>query len=230
MPVAGHALVKDLSGGHVQRREQGRGAVPLVVEGHGPGSAFLEGQTRLRAVERLYLALLIEGEDDGSFGRIHVEAHYVPEFLDEVRILRQLEVVDAVRLQAMGLPDPSDGGLMQFHFLRHDAAAPVGAGGGVVLEYLADDLRLQLGCDLPGPAGAWPFTQKSGDAARLVAVQPPSDGRPGDSPRRRSGCRRSRWPRRARSWPARPHAGAWYESGRCARASRGHPGAGAYVG
>ena len=44
---------------HVQRREQRRGAVALVVVGHGRAPAALERQARLGAVERLDLALLV---------------------------------------------------------------------------------------------------------------------------------------------------------------------------
>jgi hypothetical protein len=40
----------------------------FVVVGHRPGAAFLHRQTGLSAVERLDLALLINGEDDGWAG------------------------------------------------------------------------------------------------------------------------------------------------------------------
>lgn len=63
--AADDGAVEDVEGG-----EQGRGAVALVVMGHCPGPTRLHGQARLGAVERLDLALLIDGEDDGISGRI----------------------------------------------------------------------------------------------------------------------------------------------------------------
>ena len=47
-------------------------AVPLIVVGHGPGAAQLHRQSRLGAVERLDLALLVDREDDRVVGRIDV--------------------------------------------------------------------------------------------------------------------------------------------------------------
>ena len=59
MPVALQALADDRAVEHVQRREQGGGAVALVVMGHGAGAAFLHRQAGLGAVEGLDLAFLI---------------------------------------------------------------------------------------------------------------------------------------------------------------------------
>jgi hypothetical protein len=54
--------------------------VTFVVVRHRPGTARLHRQTRLGAVERLDLALLIDREDDRMGGRIDVEADDVFEF------------------------------------------------------------------------------------------------------------------------------------------------------
>src|SRR5882757_7556759 len=51
--VAWHASPDDLAVQHVERCEQGRGAVALVVVGHRSGTALLHGQTRLGPVEGL---------------------------------------------------------------------------------------------------------------------------------------------------------------------------------
>jgi uncharacterized protein GlcG (DUF336 family) len=65
MPVALHVLTDHGSVEHVHRCEQGRRPVSLVVVGHGSGAALLERQAGLRSVERLDLALFVNGKDDG---------------------------------------------------------------------------------------------------------------------------------------------------------------------
>lgn len=57
MPMARHARPNNCAVQHVQRREQGGGAVTLVILGHGAGTPLLYGQSRLGAVEGLDLAL-----------------------------------------------------------------------------------------------------------------------------------------------------------------------------
>src|SRR5258708_38049276 len=56
MPMTRHASSDDLAVQHVQRCEQGRGAVALVVVAHGAGAALLHGQAGLGAIESLDLA------------------------------------------------------------------------------------------------------------------------------------------------------------------------------
>src|SRR5262249_44956087 len=51
-----HALADDLAMKHIERREEGGDAVPLIVVGDGTGTTFLHRQPRLRAVQRLDLA------------------------------------------------------------------------------------------------------------------------------------------------------------------------------
>src|ERR1039457_5227527 len=50
---------EDLAIGDIQRSEQGGCAVALVIVRHGGASALLHRQARLRAIQRLDLALLI---------------------------------------------------------------------------------------------------------------------------------------------------------------------------
>ena len=74
MPVALHAAADHGAVEHVERGEQRRGAVALVVVGHGAGAALLHRQAGLGAVERLDLALLVDRQHDGVGGRIDIEA------------------------------------------------------------------------------------------------------------------------------------------------------------
>ena len=91
---------------HVERRKERGGAVALVIMGHGPGSPFLERQAGLGSVEGLDLALLVERQDDRVGGRRDIKADDVAELVDELRIIGKLELPNAVRLEAVGAPDP----------------------------------------------------------------------------------------------------------------------------
>src|SRR5262245_63448962 len=103
MPVALHVATDDGAIEHIESGKQRGGAMPLVVMGHGAGAARFHRQSRLGAVERLDLAILVDREHDGMGGRIDIEADDVFEFLGKVRIVRQLEGADAMRRKLVGL-------------------------------------------------------------------------------------------------------------------------------
>ena len=93
-----HGSVED-----IERGEQSGRAVALVVMGHRPAFSGLERQARLRAVEPLDLALLVDRDDHRVLGRVHVEADDVLDLLGELRIAGALEGANAVRLQPVRL-------------------------------------------------------------------------------------------------------------------------------
>jgi hypothetical protein len=105
VPVARPALGQHLPRGHVERREQGCGAVTDGVVGDALDLPQTHGQQRLTPVQSLDLRLLIDAEDDRLVGRVEVEADEVPNFFHENRIRR---VLIAVRLPRSG--GPSAGG------------------------------------------------------------------------------------------------------------------------
>ena len=105
MPVALHAVADDLAVEHVERGEQRRRAVALVVVGHRPAAARLHRQPRLGAVERLDLRLLVDAEHQRMRRRIDIEADDVAQLGHELGIARQLELAHPVRLQSVGAPD-----------------------------------------------------------------------------------------------------------------------------
>ena len=92
----------------VERSEQGRGAMALVVVRHGAEPALLQRQVRLGAIESLDLALLVEQKHDGVGRRIDIEPDHVAQLVDEVRIVRELELPITVRLKPVCLPDAPD--------------------------------------------------------------------------------------------------------------------------
>ena len=179
MPV--HAAPDHGSVENVERGEQRGCAVALVVVGHGPTLSRLERQAWLRTVERLDLALLVDGDDDGVLGRVHVEANDVLDLVDELRIGGALERAQAVGLQSMRFPQTLNGAQAHAHGFGHGAAGPVrdlsrrfGAGQ---LQDPSDDLQGQR-----RPTGlARLVAQQAVDAFVGIARLPTPDGGPTDA-------------------------------------------------
>ena len=100
-------------------------AVALVVVRHRLQMTLLRRNTRLRAGQRLRLALLVAAQHQGVHGRGHVQAHGAFESVDEPRVTRDLEASSDVRPQAMGLPVPHDDAGADAQFGGRLARAPV---------------------------------------------------------------------------------------------------------
>lgn len=113
--VARFAAPDDRPVADVERREESRRAVTAVVLGPRLGTARLQGQRRLHAVERRYLALLPCAEYQRLERRRRAEAADVAQLRGEVRISAQRERFDAVRPKPVGMPDPRN---------REDEAPP----------------------------------------------------------------------------------------------------------
>ena len=77
----------------------------LVIMGHGCRATLLERQPRLGAVERLDLGLLIDTEHHGAVRRVEVEPDDIGDLLLEHRIVRDLEALRDMRLEASFCPD-----------------------------------------------------------------------------------------------------------------------------
>ena len=60
--------------------------MPLVVVRASLQLARLHRQQRLCTVQRLNLALLVHAQHHGVIGRIHIQAHDVAHFLDQLRV------------------------------------------------------------------------------------------------------------------------------------------------
>ena len=154
--AADHRAVED-----VHRGEQRRRSVPLVVVCHRSGAALLQRQSGLGAVQRLNLALLVDRQDDGVRGRIDIEPDDVAQFVDEARIVGQLELAHPVRLEAVLAPDTLNRADAEPRRLRHQQAGPVGRLARRFAKCQRDDA-------LGGP-GAQRWDARG---TRLVAEQP----------------------------------------------------------
>ena len=125
--VSRQALADDLAGEHVQRCEQGGGAVTLVVVGHrrprGPGpSAVRPGCGRGPGSEDFSSM----HNTTALVGRVQVQADDVDQLLGEPRVVADLERVDPVRLQPELGPDPLHRGRADPDPGGHRPARPVG--------------------------------------------------------------------------------------------------------
>src|ERR1700757_1641923 len=125
MPMLLHAASDDLAFEHVEGGKQGGGAVAFVVVCHSGGAPLLEGQARLGAIECLNLALLVDREHDGMLGRIDVKPHHVMQLLNEVGVVRELELPDAMRLQPVRSPDTLNRAGADAGLFRHHSCGPV---------------------------------------------------------------------------------------------------------
>ena len=165
-----HSSVED-----VERGEQSGRAVALVVMGHRPAFSGLERQARLRAVERLDLALLVDRDDHRVLGRVHVEADDVLDLLGELGIVGALEGANAVWLQPMRLPQALHGAQADADGFGHGAAGPMrgvaGRFGARQVHNLGDD----LGRKRSAARLARPVAQQAFDALLGVSRLPAPD-------------------------------------------------------
>ena len=132
VPVAMHIAPDNRPVEDVQSGEKRRGSIAFVVVGHGAETPLLHGQSRLGAVQRLDLAFLIDGQDDGVGGRIDIQPNDIAQFADEVRIVRELEPPIAVRLQTMATPDATDRAFTDANCHGHHQSRPMGRFDGRV--------------------------------------------------------------------------------------------------
>jgi hypothetical protein len=108
MAVTLHAASNHLAFEYVERREELRRSVPLLVMGHRAGASLLHGQAGPGAIERLNLRLLVDRQHDGMRSRVDIQADNIGEILAEASVPRQFERVDAMGRKAMRRPDALD--------------------------------------------------------------------------------------------------------------------------
>ena len=99
-PMPRQALADHLAGLHIQGGEQGRGAMALVVVRHGSGAALLHGQSWLRAIQRLDLALLVDAQHQRLVGRVEVEDDHIGNLVGEFGIAGEFETARQMRSDA----------------------------------------------------------------------------------------------------------------------------------
>jgi hypothetical protein len=126
MGVPLHTGADDRAIQRVQCGEQGGRAVAFVVVRQRLGAPLLQGQARLRAVQRLDLGFLVQRQNQGMRWGVQIEPHHVLELLGKAWIRAEFEAPQAVGLEAMPPPDAANRGFTDIHHPRHAAGTPVG--------------------------------------------------------------------------------------------------------
>lgn len=83
VPMAWLALGDHAAIGHIERRKQGGGAVPIVVVGYAFDIAKPHRQHRLAAFEGLNLALLVDAQNQRIFRWIQIQPDHIAHLLNE---------------------------------------------------------------------------------------------------------------------------------------------------
>ena len=133
-------LPDDLARGDVERRKQRGRAVPNVIMRLLGGNPRTHRQQRPGPIQRLHLAFLIETQHQRMVRRIQIQPDNVADFLDKLRVGRQFERIDAMRLQPERLPDSRNGRLREPHRGRHAARGPLRRVGGRAFETAGNHL------------------------------------------------------------------------------------------
>lgn len=125
MPVAWEALFNDVTRKRIKRRKQCRRPIAHVVVGLRGRQARTKRQNRRGSIQRLNAAFLVDAEDHGINGRVHVQSDDVSKFLREVGILAKFERTDAMRLQIMGKQNSLDRTTANAKFRRKRPRCPM---------------------------------------------------------------------------------------------------------
>src|SRR5215218_3778911 len=88
----------------------------------------MDRQALLRTIESLNLALFIDAQHERMLRRIEIETDDIDDFLGEVRIVRKLESLGAMRLQTIRFPHALHETVRHVQMLRERARAPVRSG------------------------------------------------------------------------------------------------------
>ena len=171
MTMPGFALRQDLARGDIQGGKQGGSPVANVVVGHPFEVAKANRQERLRSLERLHLALLIDTEHQGLVRRIEIQTDDVMHLVHEEGIGGQLEGLLPMRLQAEQREVALHLALGNPGFLGQRPNRPMGATLGLAVDNFIVHTRHPLVIDRARSARLWRIAQ-SGHAARNKPLAP----------------------------------------------------------
>ena len=92
---------------------------------HRPTTSFLHRQSGLRPVQSLHLRFLVHAQNNGLVRWVQVYPHHIRQLFNKPFVPRELECLDAMRLQSVRIPNPRDGGIADAHGLGHRPRRPV---------------------------------------------------------------------------------------------------------
>jgi hypothetical protein len=157
---------------HIQRREQSRRSMALIIVRSPRGQARTQRKDQLCSVQRLNLALLVHAQNNRFIRRIHVEAHTVAYLPRKLRIVAELEGFDAMRLQFVFLPDSLHCRRTDLLRRSHGTHAPLRRVFRSRLHRGFHDGGFPLCRDPFGTAASWAVFKNPGDAVRFKALPP----------------------------------------------------------
>ena len=146
--------------------------VPFVVVGLRARPALAQRQPRLRAVQRLDLALLIHAQHQRPLRRRQIQPHDGLQFFGELRIPAQLEGSQPVRFEAVRPPDAPHARRADAGGARHQPHTPI---GGLRRSRLRGALHDGLRVDARLAPGPWFFPRQGGEATVQEASTPAGD-------------------------------------------------------
>jgi hypothetical protein len=134
MPLLRHAVPDDRTIEGTMNREQRSGAVTPVIVRHGAAVAGAQGITRSGPVEGLNLALLIHKQHQRLIGRVQLKTDDIVELFYEPRVAVHLERRDAMRPEAVLVPNVPRGRFADTSCFGHQSRAPVGRGARLPMQ------------------------------------------------------------------------------------------------
>jgi hypothetical protein len=181
MPVLLHATSCELAVQHDGGGKQRGGAVPDIVVCHRAVTPLLHGQTGLRAIERLDLALFIDRENHSMRRRIHIEPDDVSQLGGKLRIVGEFEQTCSVRLQTVPAPyalHRTDAGALK---LGHGSRGPMCGLARRIGQRRGDDTRRNLSLDRRDARRVCLVAQRACDTIGHEAFLPAPDSRLADA-------------------------------------------------
>jgi hypothetical protein len=114
------------------------GLVASSFMGHRRSTPLLQGQSWLRTIQGLNLALLVNTEDQSLVRWIEGEPDHVRQLLDTLEIATECERLDLMGLEAVGLPDAVHGSGAHADHGGEDAGCAVRRCGGCAVGAFPD--------------------------------------------------------------------------------------------
>ena len=138
--VRGATLTDDLTTDDLEGGIEACDTGAPVVMGLPCGQARPYRQEGLRSLQRLDLGFLVEAEHDGACWGVQVEPNDVMDSLFGLRIGDELEVLEAMGLEIVGLPDAMDGHVGDAGAASHLPGGPLSEPFVGLLKSQGDDL------------------------------------------------------------------------------------------
>ena len=149
--------------------------MPLIIVGLPFRKTWPQGQNRLRTIQRLDLAFLIDTEHQSLLRRVR-QTNNVAHFVDKLRISTELKVLNAVRLQVIRLPYPLNRSGTDTLAASHRSHRPVRPILRFGISCHLYDLGFLLCTDPRRTPRPWLVLQNASQAIFLVSPPPQQHG------------------------------------------------------